>query len=150
MTPTIEYFQSILPLVSAASFLSGLWAAMTKSYEFNWQKHLPVFMQEGASFDRFDEVRRGLRHLKCCAIFSVLLSPPTLKDHSSKTTHPAEPFLFFFFSLIVWVLAVGGAHRSILIKNLQHGNCKADLWKRHMCLLSLGECVTHTHRCRGQ
>lgn len=29
---------------------------MTKSYEFNWQKHLPEFMQEGASFDRFDEV----------------------------------------------------------------------------------------------
>lgn len=32
---------------------------MTKSYEFNWQKHLPEFMQEGASFDRFDEVRRS-------------------------------------------------------------------------------------------
>ena len=30
---------------------------MTKSYEFNWQKHLPEFMQEGASFDRFDEVK---------------------------------------------------------------------------------------------
>uniref|UniRef100_A0A8C5GJZ0 1-phosphatidylinositol 4,5-bisphosphate phosphodiesterase n=1 Tax=Gouania willdenowi TaxID=441366 RepID=A0A8C5GJZ0_GOUWI len=28
---------------------------MTKSYEFNWQKHLPEFMQEGASFDRYDE-----------------------------------------------------------------------------------------------
>uniref|UniRef100_A0A3B4ETV5 1-phosphatidylinositol 4,5-bisphosphate phosphodiesterase n=2 Tax=Haplochromini TaxID=319058 RepID=A0A3B4ETV5_9CICH len=28
---------------------------MTKSYEFNWEKHLPEFMQEGASFDRFDE-----------------------------------------------------------------------------------------------
>uniref|UniRef100_H3CZG3 1-phosphatidylinositol 4,5-bisphosphate phosphodiesterase n=1 Tax=Tetraodon nigroviridis TaxID=99883 RepID=H3CZG3_TETNG len=28
---------------------------MTKSYEFNWQKHLPEFMQEGAYFDRFDE-----------------------------------------------------------------------------------------------
>ncbi|XP_042245889.1 1-phosphatidylinositol 4,5-bisphosphate phosphodiesterase beta-4-like [Thunnus albacares] len=28
---------------------------MTKSYEFNWQKHLPEFMQEGAFFDRFDE-----------------------------------------------------------------------------------------------
>uniref|UniRef100_A0A1A7X936 1-phosphatidylinositol 4,5-bisphosphate phosphodiesterase n=1 Tax=Iconisemion striatum TaxID=60296 RepID=A0A1A7X936_9TELE len=28
---------------------------MTKSYEFNWQKHLPEFMQEGTSFDRFDE-----------------------------------------------------------------------------------------------
>ncbi|XP_076016265.1 1-phosphatidylinositol 4,5-bisphosphate phosphodiesterase beta-4 isoform X3 [Genypterus blacodes] len=28
---------------------------MTKSYVFNWQKHLPEFMQEGASFDRFDE-----------------------------------------------------------------------------------------------
>lgn len=39
------------------SLLSGLWAAMTKSYEFNWQKHLPEFMQEGASFDRFDEVK---------------------------------------------------------------------------------------------
>uniref|UniRef100_A0A7N6B5I1 1-phosphatidylinositol 4,5-bisphosphate phosphodiesterase n=1 Tax=Anabas testudineus TaxID=64144 RepID=A0A7N6B5I1_ANATE len=28
---------------------------MTKSYEFNWQKPLHEFMQEGASFDRFDE-----------------------------------------------------------------------------------------------
>ncbi|XP_077443256.1 1-phosphatidylinositol 4,5-bisphosphate phosphodiesterase beta-4 isoform X1 [Stigmatopora argus] len=28
---------------------------MTKSYEFNWQKNVPEFMQEGASFDRFDE-----------------------------------------------------------------------------------------------
>uniref|UniRef100_A0A8C7MY94 1-phosphatidylinositol 4,5-bisphosphate phosphodiesterase n=1 Tax=Oncorhynchus kisutch TaxID=8019 RepID=A0A8C7MY94_ONCKI len=34
---------------------------MTKSYEFNWQKHLPGFMQEGASFDRFDEVRNKLK-----------------------------------------------------------------------------------------
>uniref|UniRef100_A0A671T6E5 Phosphoinositide phospholipase C n=1 Tax=Sinocyclocheilus anshuiensis TaxID=1608454 RepID=A0A671T6E5_9TELE len=29
---------------------------MTKSYEFNWQKHIPDFLQEGAVFDRFDEV----------------------------------------------------------------------------------------------
>uniref|UniRef100_A0A8D0CN39 1-phosphatidylinositol 4,5-bisphosphate phosphodiesterase n=1 Tax=Scleropages formosus TaxID=113540 RepID=A0A8D0CN39_SCLFO len=28
---------------------------MTKSYEFNWRKHIPDFMQEGAVFDRFDE-----------------------------------------------------------------------------------------------
>lgn len=28
---------------------------MTKSYEFNWQRHLPEFMQEGTLFDRFDE-----------------------------------------------------------------------------------------------
>ncbi|XP_060773749.1 1-phosphatidylinositol 4,5-bisphosphate phosphodiesterase beta-4-like isoform X1 [Neoarius graeffei] len=28
---------------------------MTKSYEFNWQKHVPDFLQEGAVFDRFDE-----------------------------------------------------------------------------------------------
>lgn len=28
---------------------------MTKSYEFNWQKHIPDFLQEGAAFDRFDE-----------------------------------------------------------------------------------------------
>ncbi|XP_051510552.1 1-phosphatidylinositol 4,5-bisphosphate phosphodiesterase beta-4-like isoform X2 [Myxocyprinus asiaticus] len=28
---------------------------MTKSYEFNWQKHVPEFLQEGAAFDRFDE-----------------------------------------------------------------------------------------------
>ncbi|KAJ0060963.1 hypothetical protein NL108_003265 [Boleophthalmus pectinirostris] len=28
---------------------------MTKSYEFNWQRALPEFMQEGALFDRFDE-----------------------------------------------------------------------------------------------
>ncbi|XP_061609921.1 1-phosphatidylinositol 4,5-bisphosphate phosphodiesterase beta-4-like isoform X1 [Phyllopteryx taeniolatus] len=28
---------------------------MTKSYEFNWQKHVPEFMHEGAPFDRFDE-----------------------------------------------------------------------------------------------
>ncbi|TSK58032.1 1-phosphatidylinositol 4,5-bisphosphate phosphodiesterase beta-4 [Bagarius yarrelli] len=28
---------------------------MTKSYEFNWQKHVPDFLQQGAVFDRFDE-----------------------------------------------------------------------------------------------
>uniref|UniRef100_W5KFA6 Phosphoinositide phospholipase C n=1 Tax=Astyanax mexicanus TaxID=7994 RepID=W5KFA6_ASTMX len=28
---------------------------MTKSYEFNWQKHVPDFLQEGAVFDRLDE-----------------------------------------------------------------------------------------------
>ncbi|XP_057207994.1 1-phosphatidylinositol 4,5-bisphosphate phosphodiesterase beta-4 isoform X1 [Triplophysa rosa] len=28
---------------------------MTKSYEFNWQKHVPDFLKEGAVFDRFDE-----------------------------------------------------------------------------------------------
>ncbi|KAK1795568.1 hypothetical protein P4O66_001064 [Electrophorus voltai] len=28
---------------------------MTKLYEFNWQKHVPDFLQEGAVFDRFDE-----------------------------------------------------------------------------------------------
>ncbi|KAA0708140.1 1-phosphatidylinositol 4,5-bisphosphate phosphodiesterase beta-4 [Triplophysa tibetana] len=28
---------------------------MTKSYEFNWQKRVPEFLQEGAVFDRFDE-----------------------------------------------------------------------------------------------
>ncbi|XP_067240700.1 1-phosphatidylinositol 4,5-bisphosphate phosphodiesterase beta-4 isoform X2 [Chanodichthys erythropterus] len=28
---------------------------MTKSYEFNWQKRVPEFLQEGAAFDRFDE-----------------------------------------------------------------------------------------------
>ncbi|XP_063079505.1 1-phosphatidylinositol 4,5-bisphosphate phosphodiesterase beta-4-like isoform X2 [Engraulis encrasicolus] len=28
---------------------------MTKSYEFNWQRTVPAFLQEGASFDRFDE-----------------------------------------------------------------------------------------------
>ncbi|XP_051951598.1 1-phosphatidylinositol 4,5-bisphosphate phosphodiesterase beta-4-like isoform X2 [Xyrauchen texanus] len=28
---------------------------MTKSYQFNWQKHVPEFLQEGAVFDRFDE-----------------------------------------------------------------------------------------------
>ncbi|XP_046691907.1 1-phosphatidylinositol 4,5-bisphosphate phosphodiesterase beta-4-like isoform X2 [Silurus meridionalis] len=28
---------------------------MTKSYEFNWQKHVPGFLQEGAVFDRIDE-----------------------------------------------------------------------------------------------
>ncbi|KAI2652383.1 1-phosphatidylinositol 4,5-bisphosphate phosphodiesterase beta-4 [Labeo rohita] len=34
---------------------------MTKSYEFNWQKHVPDFLQEGAVFDRFDEPL----HLSC-------------------------------------------------------------------------------------
>ncbi|KAK7134131.1 hypothetical protein R3I94_015854 [Phoxinus phoxinus] len=28
---------------------------MTKSYQFNWQKRVPDFLQEGAAFDRFDE-----------------------------------------------------------------------------------------------
>lgn len=32
---------------------------MTKSYEFNWQKHVPDFLQEGAVFDRFDEVMQS-------------------------------------------------------------------------------------------
>lgn len=42
---------------------TGLWAAMTKSYEFNWQKHVPSFLQEGAIFDRFDEVNlRSFAH----------------------------------------------------------------------------------------
>lgn len=36
---------------------------MTKSYEFNWQRHLPEFMQEGAAFDRFDEVRKNEKKL---------------------------------------------------------------------------------------
>lgn len=49
---------------------------MTKSYEFNWQKHVPEFMQEGAPFDRFDEVRKRklavFRGYFACAIFGVL------------------------------------------------------------------------------
>lgn len=30
---------------------------MTKLYEFDWQKSIPEFVQEGAIFDRFEEVR---------------------------------------------------------------------------------------------
>ena len=50
--------------------VSGLWAAMTKSYEFNWQKHLPEYMQEGRLFDRFDEVK--------IAHFSDVYEVPTI------------------------------------------------------------------------
>lgn len=53
---TFFFINSSSLSLSVSPFL-GLWAAMTKSYEFNWQKHLPEFMQEGASFDRFDEVK---------------------------------------------------------------------------------------------
>ncbi len=35
---------------------------MTKSYEFNWQKHIPDFLQEGSVFDRFDEVHTPNTH----------------------------------------------------------------------------------------
>lgn len=30
---------------------------MAKPYEFNWQKPVPSFLQEGAVFDRYEEVR---------------------------------------------------------------------------------------------
>ena len=30
---------------------------MAKPYEFNWQKEVPSFLQEGAVFDRYEEVR---------------------------------------------------------------------------------------------
>jgi hypothetical protein len=29
---------------------------MAKPYEFNWQKEVPSFLQEGAVFDRYEEV----------------------------------------------------------------------------------------------
>uniref|UniRef100_A0A671T7H2 Phosphoinositide phospholipase C n=1 Tax=Sinocyclocheilus anshuiensis TaxID=1608454 RepID=A0A671T7H2_9TELE len=47
---------------------------MTKSYEFNWQKHIPDFLQEGAVFDRFDEYLSLLQEgqlLECSLINSV-------------------------------------------------------------------------------
>lgn len=60
--------------------LSGSWAAMTKSYEFNWQKHLPEFMQEGASFDRFDEVKSSLMRSKAWNLCFTVLHIFFLKD----------------------------------------------------------------------
>lgn len=72
---------------------------MTKSYEFNWQKHLPEFMQEGASFDRFDEV--GSSAHRSQANFSVLSSSPALKDHSSTTHTASRASPLPFFELIV-------------------------------------------------
>lgn len=33
---------------------------MAKPYEFNWQKPVPSFMQDGAVFDRYEEVRGQL------------------------------------------------------------------------------------------
>lgn len=32
---------------------------MAKPYEFNWQKEVPSFLQEGAIFDRYEEVKKG-------------------------------------------------------------------------------------------
>ncbi|KAJ8290553.1 hypothetical protein GJAV_G00014400 [Gymnothorax javanicus] len=34
---------------------TGAVTTMAKAYEFNWQRNIPKFMQDGASFDRFDE-----------------------------------------------------------------------------------------------
>lgn len=31
---------------------------MAKPYEFNWQKEVPSFLQEGAIFDRYEEVKK--------------------------------------------------------------------------------------------
>lgn len=52
---------------------------MTKSYEFNWQKHVPEFMQEGAFFDRFDEVK--MTH------FSDVYEVPTIRNELMKIYH---------------------------------------------------------------
>uniref|UniRef100_A0A3P9A0E5 1-phosphatidylinositol 4,5-bisphosphate phosphodiesterase n=1 Tax=Esox lucius TaxID=8010 RepID=A0A3P9A0E5_ESOLU len=53
---------------------------MTKSYEFNWQKHLPAFMQEGASFDRFDEVRSLLSQVLECSLINSIRVGAVPKD----------------------------------------------------------------------
>ncbi|KAL2099324.1 hypothetical protein ACEWY4_005804 [Coilia grayii] len=37
---------------------------MARAYEFNWQKPLPAFMQEGAYFDRFEEDPKTLSSLE--------------------------------------------------------------------------------------
>lgn len=42
-------------------FISGFsHIIMAKPYEFNWQKSVPCFMQDGAVFDRYEEVRGQL------------------------------------------------------------------------------------------
>ncbi len=51
---------------------------MTKSYEFNWQKHIPDFLQEGAVFDRFDEVVHTQTHT---------LTHTRLRTHTHTHTH---------------------------------------------------------------
>lgn len=33
---------------------------MAKPYEFNWQKEVPSFLQEGAVFDRYEEVKSAV------------------------------------------------------------------------------------------
>uniref|UniRef100_A0A8D0HA25 1-phosphatidylinositol 4,5-bisphosphate phosphodiesterase n=1 Tax=Sphenodon punctatus TaxID=8508 RepID=A0A8D0HA25_SPHPU len=43
---------------------------MAKPYEFNWQKQVPSFLQDGAVFDRYEEVR-VLFYLKFCCLFKV-------------------------------------------------------------------------------
>jgi len=43
---------------------------MAKPYEFNWQKPVPSFMQDGAVFDRYEEVR-GQLHFICYSVLNT-------------------------------------------------------------------------------
>ncbi|TNN38540.1 1-phosphatidylinositol 4,5-bisphosphate phosphodiesterase beta-4 [Liparis tanakae] len=58
---------------------------MTKSYEFNWQKHLPEFMQEGASFDRFDEGKSVIKSTAMSNWAGVLLEKS--RPHAACAAH---------------------------------------------------------------
>ena len=58
---------------------------MTKSYEFNWQKHLPEFMQEGASFDRFDEVNAFGFSAMCNKYINKIKTASNVKINSPLT-----------------------------------------------------------------
>lgn len=48
---------------------------MAKPYEFNWQKEVPSFLQEGAVFDRYEEVKKcyELYLLTHCNNFVILV-----------------------------------------------------------------------------
>ncbi|KAF4100007.1 hypothetical protein G5714_020133 [Onychostoma macrolepis] len=50
-----ERCPQLIVLCSSPSASAWSVSIMTKSYEFNWQKRIPDFLQEGAVFDRFDE-----------------------------------------------------------------------------------------------
>lgn len=73
-------FWMLMWFISHHACVSGLWGAvMTKSYEFNWQKRVPEFLQEGAAFDRFDEVNALiLSHTSCFCISRVSQSSSSI------------------------------------------------------------------------
>nr|XP_054397542.1 1-phosphatidylinositol 4,5-bisphosphate phosphodiesterase beta-4 isoform X1 [Pongo abelii]XP_054397543.1 1-phosphatidylinositol 4,5-bisphosphate phosphodiesterase beta-4 isoform X1 [Pongo abelii]XP_054397544.1 1-phosphatidylinositol 4,5-bisphosphate phosphodiesterase beta-4 isoform X1 [Pongo abelii] len=49
------FFNFVYPNIICLGVLEVLNIIMAKPYEFNWQKEVPSFLQEGAVFDRYEE-----------------------------------------------------------------------------------------------